>query len=783
MAEGLDIGTLTGRIELEDRLTNVLEQVGGALGKFEGGFKSIGGTILETATGFLSAEVAIRAVEGAIHLGIDALKEMTIEGAAVADVEENFNHLTETAGRLGSTLLNELQEGTHNTISNFELMKLANADLAAGLNLSDQQFRTMADGAFALAQATGVDVKQALESMNEALLKGQARGVQSLTGRIDMIKAEEDYAAKLHTTADRLTTEEKLQSAREAILNAVSQATGRLGEQTDGLDEKIAQAQTTWANFTEELGKTIATSPVIIAGFDGVRDALIEAFGGSQESLVKTIAGAIDSAAITAFDFAQVVVDGVGIAGVEWNAFKVVVETSAQGFRAITYVVEEVLLGLMEVANFVSGGSLFGGAIEATKADIERLYNAMAEGENRIDGYKKAQDEWAVSTGHVNEALEKIKTRMVEAKANQEANTQATNEGADANLKNAASAGESASQQGVLAAATRMTAEEAKKYKEAWESILNVGASFKDTINQVSGEIVEAVKYYLDAGVSLEKLKVAYQLTDEQAQAIAKSWKEHNDLLDENKKKVEDTAEAWKHLNDLGKDQDQILRGVGDRVRDDVGHFKDLGASTKELALAFGLTETQINAIIATRDRDTAALGAERAATQQLTTAQMDAAQVVRTLSGEYITLAEAKARASQGGSMNVNAANFGSVVQSFGLDLTAATELAKKGYSFQGIVEMLRAGTLSLQQIRALPNGPGPRIPGFRGGGVGDFGEGTLAMLHGKEAIVPLDNAQGGLGGMTLNFYVNGTAVQAAQQIKEIIMRELKSQRQFGAA
>ena len=515
-----------------------------------------------------------------------------------------------------------------------------------------------------------------------------------------------------------------------------------------------------------------------------MRDALIEAFGGTQESLVKSIASAIDSAAITAFDFAQVVVDGIGIAGVEWNAFKVVVETSAQGFRAITYVVEEVLLGLMEVANFVSGGSLFGGAIEATKADIERLYNAMAEGENRIDGYKKAQDEWAVSTGHVNEALEKIKLRMEEAKAKVQDNTQATNEGADANMRAGTAAGENADQQVILGNATRQTAEEARKYKEAWESILNVGATFKDTINQVSGEIVEAVKYYLDAGVSLEKLKIAYELTDEQAQAIAKSWKEHNDVLSENKKKVEETAESWKRLNDLGKDQDAIIRGIGDRVKDDVGHFKDLGASTKDLAAAFGLTEQQINAIIATRNRDTAAATEQRQATQQLTTAQQDQATVVRTLSGEYITLAEAKARASQGGSFNVNAANFaaqfaqGGAAQ--GLDLTLATILAKKGYSFQGIIELLRPGTLSRQQIDQMPNGPGPRIPGFREGGVGDFGDGTLAMLHGKEAIVPLDGATGGVGGMTLNFYVNGTAVGVAQQIKEIIMRELQTRRQF---
>jgi hypothetical protein len=169
--------------------------------------------VLSTAAGFVTAQAAISAVKGATSALAGEMENLVMQGSAISDVTSNFEHLTAQAGRLGETLITELRNGTHGTIDDFNLIKIATQDLAAGMHLTDQQFGTLAKGAFALAQATGTDVKTALDTMNDAMLTGRTRSLALLTGKIDLTKAEEKFAASIGTTRDQLNDEGKLEAA------------------------------------------------------------------------------------------------------------------------------------------------------------------------------------------------------------------------------------------------------------------------------------------------------------------------------------------------------------------------------------------------------------------------------------------------------------------------------------------------------------------------------------------------------------------------------------------
>jgi uncharacterized coiled-coil DUF342 family protein len=57
----------------------------------------------------------------------------------------------------------------------------------------------------------------------------------------------------------------------------------------------------------------------------------------------------------------------------------------------------------------------FDTAVEDLKERADGWYNAMAKSSKSIDEHKKAEDEWAVTTGKVKDVIEGVRQKMMEA--------------------------------------------------------------------------------------------------------------------------------------------------------------------------------------------------------------------------------------------------------------------------------------------------------------------------------------------------------------------------------
>jgi hypothetical protein len=351
-------------------------------------------------------------------------------------------------------------------------------------------------------------------------------------------------------------------------------------------------------------------------------------------------------------------------------------------------------------------------------------------------------------------------------------------------------------------AAAKASAAELKKWNEAEEEVMSAGDGWRGTLAGMNGEVVEGIKYYLQAGVSQAALARYYEQTSTQVKAVASELanetKEHKAAAAAGKQEeemIEATTRAWdkyfeikgdEGATDLQKALNRHEREFEDavsKIKYEVAGWEQLYAAKDAIRKASDdkaiadhiLDDKNSKESYAKRYNDAkedykfkidhiASFSSEDIHQSKL---RMEATRLewqnwrqfanqaldetigkIHTLSGEWITVKEMADRMAKGGSVDVTSQNFAEMIHSISttggmnpvgtINEAEAYRLATQGYSLAEIIKILGPGHGS----GPIPGPAGPRIPGFAEGGVVMVGE------RGPEAVrLPFGSAVGASG------------------------------------
>lgn len=153
-------------------------------------------------------------------------------------------------------------------------------------------------------------------------------------------------------------------------------------------------------------------------------------------------------------------------------------------------------------------------------------------------------------------------------------------------------------------ATTKATAE-AKKHADAMEELNSTGTGWIGTLDTMDGAVVEAIKYYLEAGVSQGNLATAYDLTGAQIKAVASLLAKETAATREATAAKERYAKAVEEVNSVGVGWQGTLDTIDGAVVEGVKHYIQAGVALSVLATYYGLTDAQVRAVSQSMKKET----------------------------------------------------------------------------------------------------------------------------------------------------------------------------------
>jgi hypothetical protein len=733
--------------------------------------KSTSGAWSEFVQGFDVKE----AIEHPMAAATDAVKALATEmgpatvaalgfATGVAAVAVGLFELTEHAAKVGGEL-NDLSERTG--VGVVQLSKYANAAAVAGADLG-----TVGDAMFKLQKGIGEDSPKVAEGLDKIGLSMQDIKDIGIDQQLDLIAtalaATEDPAARAAAmteifrdkTGALLPVLLKLHEAM-AITNDISPWTPQQAADAEKFEMQMASMKVHAEAFAVSLGR----------------------------DLIPAVSGLVEVGKPAVSWLAEFVAESSSIPGI------LRIGADAVGYLTAAY---ETLTGKTELPIKILVDT------EDAKKKLDEIRDKAYAAANAPAEFEK---NWVKAFTNAAAPIPTLETALKNLTAMQEDSRNVTME----------------------------QAKEAQKLADAFGELASAGAGWKGTLDTIDGSVVEAIAGYRESGVSLQALKVIYSdLTDTQFASIEKLITARHDEVkqlehDEAEKQkleaktIEMTTKLWDEYYAVQASRAGTATDARKAALD--RQYNDAAATAVRMGIA---DKDYWDALEARWKQGTESLGVDWAALQKAATTESKAG-LQQIADGAKATYAEALKHVGEWSDASIEkfrttAEEAQKAADMFGTGWADNADKAKRKVdemtsSVIGSIHAIAAASASAT-IPAGASNPYPDtaegrlkmladqqarnptqfinasgmfggLPAFGGGGSGDFGSGTPVMLHGKEAVVPLDNSNAsnilyggaaGIAGSTINLTVNvtqplGTPDQVARAVGDAQVSVLKGQ------